>query len=610
MEKSQPSAAPASFPARGSKSSLLKEEIQIPDEIVRSWQDIVDTMAEIISAPAALIMKFDPPVAEVFRSSATPGNPFRTGDRTQLTGRFCEAVARRQDRLLVSDARHHDRWKKSPEVKAGMVSYLGFPIRWPDGEIFGTICTLDDKKNEFGVAYEHLVMRLRELAEAHLEMLYRNVADQKELEDILDNLTEGIIAHDRERRILFFNRAAEAITGYSREDLLGKDCHQAFGGPFCGGRCSFQEGPPDQIHEPSYPINILTKEGEPRRVEMNLTGMNDKTGSPVGVIAAFRDVTDLIGLKIRLGEVEGFAGIIGRDPKMLQIYQQIRDLSTNTYPVHITGQTGTGKELVAAAIHDESRRGGGPFVPVNCAALPEGLIESELFGHVKGAFTGAVRDKKGRFELAHGGTIFLDEVADLPKVVQAKLLRVLQEKRFEPVGAEKPITVDVRLISATNRDLKDEVAQGRFRDDLYYRINVVPLHLPPLRDRKTDIPLLLNHFLKAAEEEEQETAGLSKEALALMMGYTWPGNVRELQSALRFALVKCKGRIIEPDHLPMELREWKGDRPLPGPRRKLDAERVQAALTQSGGNRSKAARILGVGRATLYRFLAQFPDVS
>ncbi|MCP4666636.1 MAG: PAS domain-containing protein [Deltaproteobacteria bacterium] len=440
--------------------------------------------------------------------------------------------------------------------------------------------------------------------------LYRNKSERKNLEDILDNISEGIIAHDKDRRILFFNRTAEKITGYARKDLLGKDCHEAFGEPFCGGRCSFQKGPPDSMDKLFYPLNILTRKGEPRRIEMRATGMQDHIGNPAGIIASFRDVSDLIGLRIQHGDLKGFAGLIGRDPKMLQVYRQIRDLGANDYPVCITGETGTGKELVANAIHNESRRGGGPFVPVNCAALPEGLLESELFGHVKGAFTGALRDKKGRFELANGGTLFLDEVADMPMVVQAKLLRVLQEAAFEPVGSEKMVSVDVRIISATNRDLKREVERGNFRDDLYYRIKVVPISLPPLRERKNDIPLLVENFLVKALDEGQETSELSKEAMAAMMEYPWPGNIRELQSAIRFALVKSKGGIIQQEDLPLELTKGKSERPSPGPPRKLDAESVRAALARSGGNKAKAARILGVGRATLYRFLADFQDVS
>ena len=436
------------------------------------------------------------------------------------------------------------------------------------------------------------------------------LADKKNLEQILDNLMEGIIAHDKSRRILFFNRAAEMITGFRKEDVVGKDCHEVLGGPFCGNRCSFCGEAPQTLTHTSYPLNILTKSGEPRRLEMSVTGMTDEKGCFVGVLAAFRDLTDLIGLKTRLGELTSFSGIIGRDRKMLSIFEQIRDLATNDFPVHISGETGTGKELVAAAIHHESHRSGGPFVPVNCGALPEGLLESELFGHVKGAFSGAIRDKKGRFELAHSGTIFLDEVSELPRPMQVKLLRVLQEGTFERVGGEKTITVDVRVISASNRDLKREMEKQTFREDLYYRLNVVPVRLPALRERKNDIPLLAGHFLEEASRRGQKTRGLSKEALVVMMNYSWPGNVRELRNAVHFSLVTSKGGVIYPDNLPLELRKDVFTGAKPGPSKKLEEAAVILALKQAGGNKSKAAKLLGVGRATLYRFLADMPRVS
>ena len=436
------------------------------------------------------------------------------------------------------------------------------------------------------------------------------LADKKNLEQILDNLMEGIIAHDKNRRILFFNRAAEVITGFRKEEVVGRDCHEALGGPFCGNRCSFCGETPNALTHTSYPLNILTKSGETRRLEMSVTGMTDEKGCFVGVLAAFRDLTDLIGLKTRLGELTSFSGIIGRDQKMLSVFEQIRDLATNDFPVHISGETGTGKELVAAAIHHESHRSGGPFVPVNCGALPEGLLESELFGHVKGAFSGAIRDKKGRFELAQRGTIFLDEVSEFPKPMQVKLLRVLQEGTFERVGGEKTITVDVRVISASNRDLKREMEKQNFREDLYYRLNVVPVRLPPLRERKNDIPLLAAHFLEEAAGRGQSSRGLSKEALTVMMNYSWPGNVRELRNAVHFSLVTSKGGVIYPDNLPLELRKDALAGAKPGPSRKLEEGPVFKALKQAGGNKSKAAKLLGVGRATLYRFLADMHGVS
>ena len=441
--------------------------------------------------------------------------------------------------------------------------------------------------------------------------LSKILSERDNLLRIIDNLLEGIIAHDKNRRILYFNRTAEEITGYKKEEVIGKDCHEVFGEPFCGARCSFKDGYPEEKWvDKEYPLTIITKQGETKRLEMRLTGMRDSDGSFIGVLASFRDITDLTALKIKTGEVQGFCGIIGRDSKMLEIYRQIRDVAGNDYPVHISGETGTGKELVAMAIHKESRRGGGPFVPVNCGALPEGILESELFGHVKGAFSGAIRDKKGRFELANGGTLFLDEVAELPKHVQVKLLRVLQDGSFERVGGEKSITTDARIISATNRDLKKDVQEGRFREDLYYRINVVPIKLPPLRERKGDIPLLIEHFMKEARDEGQEVSGVSNQAMELLISYSWPGNVRELQSAIRFSILRAKGSLIQPHHLPIELQKDLHMVHEKGRSRKLNVEMVKEALIKTGYNKAKAARLLGVGRATLYRFLKDFPELD
>ncbi len=431
------------------------------------------------------------------------------------------------------------------------------------------------------------------------------------LEHVLDNLKEGIIAHDPQRRIFFFNREAERITGYGRNEVVGRDCHEAFGAPFCGGRCAFCDHPAEVADTAEYPLNITTKSGESRHIEMTVTRMQDGDGGLAGVLASFRDMTDLLRLQLQVGEMTRFSGIIGRNSKMLAIFKQIQDVAGYDFPVHLSGETGTGKELVANAIHAESRRAGAPFVPINCGALPEGLIETELFGHVKGAFSGAVRDKKGRFELADGGTVFLDEVAELSNTMQVKLLRFLQEGRFERVGGEHTLVVNTRVVSATNKSLKKEVERNRFREDLFYRLNVIPIHLPPLRDRKTDIPLMIDHFLKdAAERYGREPLAISNQALSLMMDYRWPGNVRELQNAVQFAFVKCGGNVIEIDHLPLELREAADVCGRRGPARKLDLEAVRKALARTGGNKVKAAKLMGVGRATLYRFLNDHPELA
>ncbi len=442
------------------------------------------------------------------------------------------------------------------------------------------------------------------------EKLNRIVASPDNLIRILDNLQEGIIAHDLDRTIFFFNKTAESITGYSRDEILNRDCHEAFGAPFCSADCLFCNGAAPPVDSEKKALTITTKSGEQRRIEMTITNMRDENNEPFGVLVSFKDLTDLINLQIKAGDIRSFANIIGQDIKMLQVFQQIKDVASYDYPVHIYGETGTGKELVAYAIHNESPRSGGPFAPINCGALPESLIESELFGHVKGSFSGAIRDKKGRFELADKGTIFLDEVAELSKLMQVKLLRFLQDKTFERVGGERTLKVDVRVISATNKDLMEAIKEERFRDDLYYRLNVIPMKLPPLRERRTDIPLLVSHFLtEAGRRHNSTTPSITDDALGSMMNYEWPGNVRELQNAVQFAIVKSRQDVIKKSDLPPEISRLKS-REFSNQSRsgKLDVESVQTALTTTGGNKAKAAKILGVGRATLYRFLGANAD--
>ncbi len=324
-------------------------------------------------------------------------------------------------------------------------------------------------------------------------------------------------------------------------------------------------------------------------------------------VLTVEDITEVSYLRQRLRIEHSFAGIQGRDEKMVELFDTIRELADSNAPVLILGESGTGKELVASALHNEGPRRQKRFVPVNCGALPDGLLESELFGHCKGSFTGAIRDKKGRFELADGGTIFLDEVGDLSQAMQVKLLRVIQNGSFEPVGSEKTIKVDVRVISATNKDLAQEIKAGRFREDLFYRLSVVPIKMPPLRERLNDIPILAESYLDwSAKEAQKEKAILTPEALDILMGYHWPGNVRELQNVLQFALIKCRGKAISPQYLPINI--FPTDK-RPQKRRnrqgKLDSKTVDAALEETQGNKLKAAKLLGVSRATIHRFLTQ-----
>lgn len=449
-------------------------------------------------------------------------------------------------------------------------------------------------------------------------------------ESFLKNLFEaipcGLLIIDSKRRVQAINNVLEMTLGISSTLIVNKlggealNCITALKKEdSCGSSeecqtCQIRRTAEDalygkQIHRRRAKMRLIVN-GDIRDFQLLLSAAPFAHDGEKLAIILLEDMTELNELRKRLKTEQSFAGIIGQDPRMIELFETIENLADVNVPVLIQGESGTGKELVAAAIHSEGPRSNKPFVPVNCGALPEGLLESELFGHIKGAFTGAVRNKKGRFELADCGTLFLDEIADLPKVVQAKLLRVLQDGKFERVGDEKTILVDVRIISAANRDLKGEMKAGNFRADLYYRINVVPVYLPPLKERKNDIPLLIKHFIYKASKEGQKATGISKDAIAIMMDHPWPGNVRELQSVIRYALIKSKGEIIQEQHLPPDIIKTKNI-PFPlGQSKKLNPDSVRDALIKSGGNKAKAARFLGVARATLYRFFADNPDAS
>jgi PAS domain S-box-containing protein len=435
---------------------------------------------------------------------------------------------------------------------------------------------------------------------------------KENLEAVLDSLTDAIIAHDVDRRITVFNQAAERLTGLRRDQVVGRDCHDVMEGGFCGTRCAFGGCCAPEFDLETFPMAVTDTAGRTHHVETTVVPVRGREGEVVGVVAAARDVTELDQLRKTLLRGRSYRGIIGKHPRMQSVYELIRQVAPTDVPVLIQGESGTGKELCALAVHAESERRDGPFIAINCGALPEGLLESELFGHVKGAFTGATRDKKGRFELAHGGTLFLDEVGELSQSTQVKLLRVIQEMRFERVGGERPIDVDVRIISATNRELREMARKGQFREDLFFRLAVIPIEMPPLRRRGTDLLLIADHLLSefAAERGLEQPLALSEAATKVLLGYRWPGNVRELMNALQYAMVKTVGGVIEPKHLPPEVVKSGEPRPQSkaGRKRKLTPEQVREALAQAEGSRIEAAKILGVGRSTLYRYLEEMGE--
>ncbi|HPS79769.1 MAG TPA: sigma 54-interacting transcriptional regulator, partial [Thermoanaerobaculaceae bacterium] len=429
-------------------------------------------------------------------------------------------------------------------------------------------------------------------------------------------------------RVQIVNRTLERTFGPLAgrlDELLAGDvlhCHEAMQG---SGACGALESceacqvsrvvrealAGHEIHRRRAEFHI-GENGSSRSLVLLITAAPLEYEGSRGALVILEDATELNGLRALIGGEKSFSGIIGHDRAMQEVYEAIREVAEVTSPVLIQGESGTGKELVARAIHREGPRAAQAFIAVNCGAIPETLLESELFGHVKGAFTGAIRDKKGRFELADGGTIFLDEVADLSPAMQVKLMRVLQERTFERVGGERTLSVDVRVISASNRDLRKEIAAGKFREDLYYRLCVIPIHLPPLRERAVDVPLLAEYILeRIATLGGRPKASIGPGAMALLMEHPWPGNVRELQNVLEFALVKSRGEVIEAAHLPAELRTQGRERPTVNwRRRQVTAADLERALAEADGNKVRAASLLGISRATLYRLLNQGSDPS
>ena len=427
-------------------------------------------------------------------------------------------------------------------------------------------------------------------------------------ESILESISDGVFTVDADWRIASFNRAAETITGIRRGDAIGKTCSDVFRASMCETDCALRQtvktGKPI-INKPAF---IVDARGHRIPVSVSTAILRDARGRIVGGAETFRDLSLVEELRRELEGRCQAGDLVSRSPAMRRIFELLPQVAPVDATVLIHGETGTGKELLARAIHDLGPRRSKPFVAVNCGALPDTLLESELFGYEKGAFTGAVRDKPGRFALAEGGTVFLDEIGDISAAMQVRLLRVLQERTFEPLGSTRTRQADVRVVAATHRDLTAMIRKGTFREDLYYRLNVVNLDLPPLRKRKEDIPLLAEHFIARFNRRQGRTvAGLAPDALALLMAHDYPGNVRELENIVERAFVLCRAGSIGPQHLPPELTGGATALPLSSgatiaeQTRQTEAQAIREALERCGFNREQAARALGLHKSTLFR---------
>ena len=440
-------------------------------------------------------------------------------------------------------------------------------------------------------------------------------------ETIVNTLQDGLIVVDPGGRILFLNPAAEKLTGYSAADLVGNSCRILN----CTGCHIIGRGTAEKWcalyaagDVKTKRCLITNKNGRAVHVVKNGSVLRNESGRIIGAVETLTDMSEIVrqqqeieSLRKSCQLADGFHGLVGESPVIQQVYELIDNVAQTEVPVMILGQSGTGKELVSRAIHESGPRRDKPFIKVNCAALNENLLESELFGHVKGAYTGADRHRVGRFEAAHEGTIFLDEVGDIPPPIQVKLLRVLEEKEIERVGDHQPIGVDVRILTATNRDLEALTAQGLFREDLFFRISVFPLQIPPLSERIDDIPLLVQHFIRHnGLTSGKRIVGVSPAAMAALTNYAWPGNVRELRSSIEYAFVLCKDATIECGHLPPKILQPhhpSEHRVARGNRTNLrEREELVRVLRQAAGNQSEAARILGVSRVTIWKRIKKY----
>ena len=432
-------------------------------------------------------------------------------------------------------------------------------------------------------------------------------------ETILDSIADGVFTVDSDWNITSFNRAAEKITGVGREQAVGQKCFDVFHANICEAACALRETMKSGRQRVNRRINILNSRGEKTPISISTAVLRNEKGEMIGGVETFRDLTAVELLRKEISERYTFRDIISKNHEIRRILDILPDIATSHSTVLIEGPTGSGKELFAKAIHDLSGRTRRKYIAVNCGALPDTLLESEMFGYAKGAFTDAVKDKPGRFALAEGGTLFLDEIGDVSAALQVKLLRVLQEKEYEPLGATATVKTNVRVITATNKPLADLVAEGDFREDLFYRLNVLKITLPPLSRRREDIPLLADHFVrKFSIQQGKQIEGIADEVLATLMACDFPGNVRQLQNVIEHAVVLCRGDMIETDCLPRELvrGDATGDSGQPamatGPLPEAEAAAILAALRRHDGHRGKTAAALGIDKTTLWRKMKKY----
>ena len=433
----------------------------------------------------------------------------------------------------------------------------------------------------------------------------------KEQNVILDSISEGVFTVDMDWRITSFNRAAEEITGIQREKATGQHCKDVLRADVCETDCTLRQTMQTGKPIMNKAVHIIDAHGRKKAITISTALLKDSKGEVIGGVEMFRDMSTIEQLRKEIQRRYSYEDIISQSHKMQNLFAILPNIAESNTTILIEGESGTGKELFARAIHNLSFRKNKPFIAVNCGALPDTLLESELFGYKAGAFTDAKKDKPGRFALAEGGTIFLDEIGDISAAVQVKLLRVLQDKTYEPVGGVSSAKADVRIITATNKKLDKLVKENKFREDLYYRVNVMRLELPPLRNKKEDIPLLVDHFISRFNRlHNKNICCVTNEATAALLAYDYPGNIRELENIIEHCFVLCQSEIIEAKHLPASIRpSFKPDKTQvgePATIKQMEILLITQALRRNKGNKTTTAKELGINKSTLFRKIKAF----
>ena len=572
-------------------NSQMPSQTDVPVELLADGVMVLDKKLKVIafSEGAERITGYS-------REEAT-GKSCQELFRSEMCAGECPAKTTLKTGQVLSNSRYQIFTKDDDEIP---ICVSTAPLRDKQGKVVGVVETFRN------------LAEVRDLT-ARLSQVNREVLREKDkLSAIMNSITDGAFTVNQEFRITSFNKSAERISGFKAKEAIGKECHRIFRSSICQGECPLKKTLRTGEAVTNYELEIFNKQNKPVPISVNAALLRDENGEVVGGVETFRDLSQLKSLTEELKGRYSFGNIIGKSNEMRTIYNLINDVAPTNTTVLLEGETGTGKELVAHSLHYNSPRREGPFIVVNAAALPDSLLESELFGHVRGAFTGAVSDRKGRFEAADSGTIFLDEIADISSALQAKLLRVLENREFERVGDTKTKKVDIRFIAATNQVLEEKVAKKEFREDLYYRLNVVAIRLPPLRERREDIPLLVNHFVTEFNRTmEKHVKRISPEAMDVLLDHPWPGNVRQLENAIEHAFVHCRGDTVLPQHLPAELQTIGrtiletaslGQKPLDS----LEEELLRTILEKTKWNHGEAARLLGISRTTLWRRMKKY----